>query len=412
VDVLRAAVSEIEQYDRITLGVQSGLVIAGRAASDVVHLAAELVENATTFSRKDTQVSVTGQLLVSGGVLVEITDEGLGIPEQELAYANWRLDNPPVIDVAVSRRMGLFVVGRLAARHGIKVRLRRAHSGGLSALIWVPETVAETEPAAPVGARRRPGTAGTTVVISTPAQAVAGTRTPVLGVRTMTRPKSIWFDTGEEDPGPALAPAAAAALTPAPASAPASSPAPAPVPARAPAPAPARAPAPAPARAAVPAPPPPPPPEPPAPVVVVEPPGQPQPAADAARDASSTRLPIYDSIESEWFRRGNTSFSGSGGGSAAGSAWTSPADEGFRRAAETVVSPSAGQLTNAGLPQRVPSANLVPGSVSPRPAGQRAASPAAADGPSRSPEAIRARLTGFQTRGREGRFDPPGPENG
>ena len=149
VDVLRAAVSEIEQYERITLNVQSGLVIAGKAASDVVHLVAELVENATTFSRKDTQVFVTGQILVSGGVLIEITDEGLGIPEQELAYANWRLDNPPVIDVAVSRRMGLFVVGRLAARHGIKVRLRRAQSGGLSALIWVPETVAETEPATP-----------------------------------------------------------------------------------------------------------------------------------------------------------------------------------------------------------------------------------------------------------------------
>ena len=179
---------------------QSGLVIAGRAASDVVHLVAELVENATTFSRKDTQVFVTGQLLSSGGVLIEITDEGLGIPEQELAYANWRLDNPPVIDVAVSRRMGLFVVGRLAARHGIKVRLRRAQSGGLSALIWVPETVAETEPASPVGSRRRFGTGGQQAVISSPAQAVNGARTPVTGVRTAARPKSIWFDTGEEDP--------------------------------------------------------------------------------------------------------------------------------------------------------------------------------------------------------------------
>ena len=98
---------------------------------------------------------VTGQTALSGGVLIEITDEGLGIPEQELAYANWRLDSPPVIDVAVSRRMGLFVVGRLAARHGIRVRLRRAESGGLSALIWVPETVAETEPMPPLGARRR-----------------------------------------------------------------------------------------------------------------------------------------------------------------------------------------------------------------------------------------------------------------
>ena len=183
------------------LNVQPGLVIAGQAASDVVHLVAELVENATTFSRKDTQVHVTGQLLVSGGVLVDITDEGLGIPEQELAHANWRLDNPPVIDVAVSRRMGLFVVGRLAARHGIKVRLRRAQSGGLSALIWVPETVAEAEPAAPVGSRRRFGTGGQQVAdLQAPRQAANGARTPVHGVRTAARPKSIWFDTGEEGP--------------------------------------------------------------------------------------------------------------------------------------------------------------------------------------------------------------------
>ncbi len=206
VDVLRAAISEIEQYDRITLNVQSGLVIAGKAASDVVHLVAELVENATTFSRKDAQVHVIGQLLVSGGVLIDITDEGLGIPEQELAHANWRLDNPPVIDVAVSRRMGLFVVGRLAARHGIKVRLRRAQSGGLSALIWVPETVAEADQAAPLGARRRFGTGGQQVVITSPAQAANGARTPVMGLRTAARAKSIWFDTGEEGLDPSQEP--------------------------------------------------------------------------------------------------------------------------------------------------------------------------------------------------------------
>ena len=361
VDVLRAAISEIEQYDRIALNVQSGLVIAGKAASDVVHLVAELVENATTFSRKDTHVHVTGQLLVSGGVLIEITDEGLGIPEQELDYANWRLDNPPVIDVAVSRRMGLFVVGRLAARHGIKVRLRRAQSGGLSALIWVPETVAETEPAMPVGSRRRSGTGGQQVMISSPAQAVNGARTPVMGVRTAARPKSIWFDTGEEDPGQE--------------------------------------------------------PDPPAPVVVVYPPvaepepaaAAPAPGATAADDVPGVRLPIYDSIESEWFRRGSTTFSASG--SAGGRSWSSPADAGFRRAAQTVAAPVAGHTTNAGLPQRVPSANLVPGSVGARPAAQRAglAAPSAGGAASRSPEAVRARLMGFQVHGREGRAPAQGP---
>ena len=360
VDVLRAAISEIEQYDRITLNVQSGLVIAGKAASDVVHLVAELVENATTFSRKDAQVHVIGQLLVSGGVLIDITDEGLGIPEQELAHANWRLDNPPVIDVAVSRRMGLFVVGRLAARHGIKVRLRRAQSGGLSALIWVPETVAEADQAAPLGARRRFGTGGQQVVITSPAQAANGARTPVMGLRTAARAKSIWFDTGEEglDPSQEPEPAgprgdrgAARRRTGA-------------------------------GRArAVPR----------------------RLAAAEASDVPGVRLPIYDSIESEWFRRGSTTF---GRGGSAG--WTSPADEGFRRAAETVASPVAGQVTSAGLPLRVPSANLVPGSIGARTAPQRAGqAPPPSDGPSRSPEAARARLSGFQTRGREGRTDAP-----
>ena len=355
VDVLRAAVSEIEQYERINLDVQSQLVIAGRAASDVVHLVAELVENATTFSRRDTQVFVTAQLIGSGGVLVEVTDEGLGIPEQDLAYANWRLDNPPVIDVAVSRRMGLFVVGRLAARHGIKVRLRRAHSGGLSALIWVPDSVAETEPTAPIGARRRFGTGGNPVLTSSPARAMAGTRTPTMGVRTVPRPNSIWFDTGEEDQKPAGAAAPVQV---------------------------------------------------PAPVEVAAGAGGSGPAEQepAAADASGVRLPIYDSIESEWFRRGTPSIGGAG--SPAGS-WTSPADEGFR-VAQTVVSPVAGKLTNAGLPRRVPSANLVPGSVGVRPGGQRTGqAPPPADKPSRSPETVRARLAGFQVRGREGRSDAP-----
>jgi signal transduction histidine kinase len=369
-DVLRAAISEIEQYDRITLNVQAQLVIAGRAASDVVHLVAELVENATTFSRKETQVLVTGQLLSTGGVLIDVTDEGLGIPEQELGYANWRLDNPPVIDVAVSRRMGLFVVGRLAARHGIKVRLRRAQSAGLSALIWVPESVAETEPTTPVGFRRRFGTGGQVVLsdaaIADGAPAMAGARTPVLGVRT-ARTKSIWFDTGEPgDDEQSPAPAAPGGPFTRPATGPTTGPALGAQQGQ------------------------------PGTVMVVPPTAAEQEPVD---DAPDGRLPIYDSIESEWFRRGTTSFS------------PSPADEGFR-AAQTVVSPVAGELTNAGLPRRVPSANLVPGSVAPRPAregGGRATeqAPPPLGQRNRSPEAVRARLAGFQARGREGRSNGP-----
>jgi signal transduction histidine kinase len=141
VDVLRAAISEIEQYERVMLNVQPGISVRGPAVNDVVHLIAELAENATSFSSADTPVSVSGHLLSSGGVLLDITDLGVGMGAEEMAHANWRLDNPPVVDVAVSRRMGLFVVARLAARHGIRVRLRPASSAGLTALVWLPDEV-------------------------------------------------------------------------------------------------------------------------------------------------------------------------------------------------------------------------------------------------------------------------------
>ena len=145
VDVLRASLSEIEHYERVTLNVQPGIVVRGQVVSDVVHLTAELVENATSFSAAETPVTIAGHLLSSGGALLEITDQGVGMGAEEMAHANWRLDNPPVVDVAVSRRMGLFVVARLAARHGIRVRLRSADPIGLIALVWLPDEVITRE---------------------------------------------------------------------------------------------------------------------------------------------------------------------------------------------------------------------------------------------------------------------------
>jgi signal transduction histidine kinase len=154
VDVLRAAVSEIEQYERVNLNVQPGIAVRGHAVNDVVHLLAELAENATSFSSAETPVVVAGHLLTSGGVLLDITDQGVGMGAEEMAHANWRLDNPPVVDVAVSRRMGLFVVARLAARHGIRVRLRPAPAGGLTALVWLPDEVVSNESSPAPGLRR------------------------------------------------------------------------------------------------------------------------------------------------------------------------------------------------------------------------------------------------------------------
>ena len=142
-DVVRAATSEIEQYARVGLSVQPGVAISGQAVSDVVRLLAEIIENATIFSAKDTQVRVSAQELTSGGVLIEVSDSGVGISDARLAEMNLRLINPPVIDVSVSRHMGLFAVARLAERHGVRVRLRAGSPQGLTALVWLPDSVTE-----------------------------------------------------------------------------------------------------------------------------------------------------------------------------------------------------------------------------------------------------------------------------
>ncbi|MHB1434407.1 MAG: sensor histidine kinase, partial [Streptosporangiaceae bacterium] len=175
VDVLRAAISEIEQYERVTLNVQPGISIRGPVVNDVVHLIAELVENATSFSSSDTPVAVSGHVLSSGGVLLDITDQGVGMGSDEMSHANWRLDNPPVVDVAVSRRMGLFVVARLAARHGIRVRLRPADEAGLTALVWLPDDViVGDDPVRRPAAGSAFGESGTRPAIESAAAAMAG----------------------------------------------------------------------------------------------------------------------------------------------------------------------------------------------------------------------------------------------
>ena len=142
-DVVRAATSEIEQYSRVAMKIQPGISVTGPAVSDVVHLLAEIIENATIFSPRETPVHISGQEIPSGGVLIEVSDSGVGVPEARLTEMNMRLDNPPVIDVSVSRHMGLFAVARLAERHGVRVRLRARSPRGLIALVWLPDSVTE-----------------------------------------------------------------------------------------------------------------------------------------------------------------------------------------------------------------------------------------------------------------------------
>lgn len=139
VDVLRAAVSEVEQYQRLVLQPPPGVLVLGRAAGDLVHLLAEVLDNATLFSPRDSQVTVSSGALEDGSAVIEINDRGVGMGEAELIEANERLATSPTVDASVSRRMGLFVVGRLASRHGVRVALRRGlDSVGVTAAVTLP----------------------------------------------------------------------------------------------------------------------------------------------------------------------------------------------------------------------------------------------------------------------------------
>jgi hypothetical protein len=136
-DVLRAAASEVEEYARISVIGVPEVGLAGRAVNDVVHLLAELLENATMFSPPDTQVAMSGQI-VPNGFVIEIEDRGLGMTMAAIDEANARLLSPPDFDPANSSRLGLFVVSRLAARQGITVNLRRSSYGGVTAVALIP----------------------------------------------------------------------------------------------------------------------------------------------------------------------------------------------------------------------------------------------------------------------------------
>ncbi len=154
IDVVRAAAAEIADFPRVELvGIDDDLALSGRAVSDVAHLLAELLENATSFSPPDTAVVVSGAVSAAGWVLA-VSDQGIGMPPDRIAEANKLLAEPPVVGLAMSRALGLHVVGSLAARHGISVELRPGAPTGLVALVGLPTAVLEpravSAPAAPV----------------------------------------------------------------------------------------------------------------------------------------------------------------------------------------------------------------------------------------------------------------------
>ncbi|MEO3821880.1 nitrate- and nitrite sensing domain-containing protein [Plantactinospora sp. B24E8] len=156
VDVIRGAISEVEDYARVELGKVAPSAVTGPAVGDVIHLLAELIENATSFSPPHTRVRVTGQP-GTRGYTVEIEDQGLGMSAEAIEDANRRLAEPPEFDPANSARLGLFVVARLGARHGVRVRLQPSPYGGITAVVLVPSDLVVSESAVPTPRDGRTG---------------------------------------------------------------------------------------------------------------------------------------------------------------------------------------------------------------------------------------------------------------
>jgi HAMP domain-containing protein len=137
-EVVRAAIEEVKEHTRVELLRIDQVQLAGHAAADVMHLLAELIENAVTFSAPGTKALVAGQPLPAG-YLLEVEDQGLGMTDEQLVKVNQRLAKPPDIDFALAKMLGFFVVTQLAAKHGIKVQLRHSWYGGVTALVLLPK---------------------------------------------------------------------------------------------------------------------------------------------------------------------------------------------------------------------------------------------------------------------------------
>ena len=179
VDVLRAAIAEVEDYVRVDMLSESPDLVAGTAVSDVIHLIAELVENATAFSPPETRIAVRADR-VGSGLVAEIEDRGLGLGDEELADINQRLASTPEFDLADSGQLGLFIVGRLAVRHGVKVVLRHSPYGGITAIVLLPRGVVVWESDAIDSRPALPGPVNETLQAQ-PTDPGDGQRTPTFG---------------------------------------------------------------------------------------------------------------------------------------------------------------------------------------------------------------------------------------
>jgi signal transduction histidine kinase len=457
-EVVGAAVSEVEHYARIEVVSAPDVTVQGRAVSDLVHVIAELLDNATFFSEPEKKVIVRMAVTRKKELAIQITDSGVGMSEDEIEAANERLADPPDLDVAVTRRMGLYVVARLAKRHSIVVRLRDNEDieGGLIARITVPADLvapagspAMTMPSGLTGTFDSPLATTTTTAsrassiagaftggmprlrpdggvvgesqVDRPVQEVAG-YPPFAPTYTPTGPATVANGTTETDTGWTSKPAepsgeglrngqsteeTATSLFGNPLDQPPPNHTAEPLPRR-------------PARGGQ---------------------GSHQEAALNV-DAPTERLPIYEAVLSQWFeatdtgshkrpadlapsRNGGTNGTNGSVETPAESVepvvedepqeqapqysepepWTSPGDEGWQAARALLDNTEEAAQTTAGLPKRVPKAHLVPGSAAPRheAAADAPAPPSLPPLPPRSAEAVRGRMSSFQQGVRRGR---------
>ncbi|WP_424211805.1 nitrate- and nitrite sensing domain-containing protein [Streptomyces sp. BI20] len=253
VDVARAAVSEIERYERVEItALPSFTQVAGHAADDVSHVLAELLENATTFSPPEAKVRVSGRILDTGEAVLTVVDEGIGVTPDRLAVLNARLSGPDAHDPEPEPEqglgLGLYVAGRLAARHGVTAELRPGRGAGIEAVVVIPPSLLPTLPAPGVAPAH---TLGREVPVLHLPGVVAEANEHTLPPRPRhaaptpedEAPASRDATTPAPAPREHVDPRAAAPRVPAPAEPPAA-PAPAPAQAHAPAPAPRRTPEP------------------------------------------------------------------------------------------------------------------------------------------------------------------------
>lgn len=140
-DVVRVAIGEVEDFARIQLLALDDATVGGNVAVDLAHLLSELMENATHFSPPDTMVEIVGHRADGDEYIISVSDQGIGMSADQLAEANHQLTRPPLVGLALSRSLGFIVVGRLASRFGISVKLTASPSGGVTALVTLPNDV-------------------------------------------------------------------------------------------------------------------------------------------------------------------------------------------------------------------------------------------------------------------------------